>query len=201
MGGMDIEIRHGRVSDAEYAVPLLISAAEELLVSVFGNGDMEVTHAFLTHAWEGKYGQYGCNSHWVAVVDDVVVGIITAWHTRLGPVFDRASLESITTFFNLDDAMAVLMRNQAVAINLTPPSTTELMLGHVAVDAIARRGGVGRAMMAYMRDYALQLNKRSIVLDVQISNIAAIRFYQNVNFKEQSVNGSFVRFVHDLSAA
>ena len=199
MGGMDIKIRQGLVSDASQAVPLLLSAAEDLLVSVFGNGDTRHTLDFLTHAWKGKYGQYGCNNHWVAVVDDVVVGVITAWHTKLGPVFDRASLDSITTFYSLDDAMAVLMRNQAVAVGLTPPSATELMLGHVAVDSIARRGGIGRAMIAHMRDYAIELNKQALVLDVQISNIAAIRFYQNVNFKEQSVNGTFVRFVHALS--
>ena len=36
MGGMDIKIRQGLVSDAGQAVPLLLSAAEDLLVSVFG---------------------------------------------------------------------------------------------------------------------------------------------------------------------
>ena len=56
-------------------------------------------------------------------------------------------------------------------------------------------------MIAHMRDYAIELKKQALVLDVQISNIAAIRFYQNVNFKEHSVNGTFVRFVHDLSVA
>ena len=55
-------------------------------------------------------------------------------------------------------------------------------------------------MIAHMRDYAIELKKQALVLDVQISNVAAIRFYQNVNFKEQSVNGTFVRFVHALSA-
>jgi len=195
---MSVAIRQGLASDVYQAAPLILSAAEDLLVSVFGDKEKDVALAFINHAWKAKYGQYGCENHWVAEVENKVVGVITAWHSKLGAVFDRASLDSITSFFTLDEAMAVLMRNQAVSVGLTPPAVNELMLGHVAVDETVRRGGIGSAMVEYMREYAIQLNKRTMVLDVQLSNIAAIRFYQNVGFKEYAVSGSFVRFVHHL---
>ena len=195
---MSVTIRQGVPADASQVVPLILNAAENLLVSVFGNENKEVTLAFLTHAWLAKYGQYGCENHWVAEVENDVVGVVTAWHSKLGAEFDRKTLDSITSFYTLDEAMAVLMRNQAVSVGLNPPASTELMLGHLSVHHKAQRGGIGRAMIELMREYALQLKKRTIVLDVQLSNISAIRFYQNVNFKEYAVSGSFVRFVHNL---
>lgn len=192
---MDIEIRRGLAADSSSAVPLLLSAAESLLISVFGNEDRDTTIGFLTHAWQAENGQYGCGSHWVALIDDRVVGVITGWHAKLGSVFERASLDSVTSFFHIDEAISVLMRNQTIAVSLTPPSSTELMLGHVAVDESVRRAGVGRALIEHMREHAQALNKHTMVLDVQLSNIPAIRFYQNLNFIEQSVSGNFIRFV------
>ena len=191
---MTLTIRKGVPTDAASAVPLILSAAYELLVSIFGDEDEEKTRAFLHHAWCKAQGQYGCQNHWVAVKDNNVVGVVTAWHTKLGSAFDRATLDSITTFYSLDESMLVLMRNQAVSVGLVPPTPHELMLGHIAVDTAHRKSGVGRFMIAHMITHARTLKKQTIVLDVQLSNIPAIRFYQRLNFSELAVNSGFVPF-------
>jgi len=196
---MDIEIRRGIPDDAQQAVPLVLSAAEPLLTSIFGNGDTQETIAFLTHAWRFGQGQYGCDNHWITIVNGTVAGVVTAWHTKLGAVFDRASLDSVTSFYSLDDAITVLMRNQAYSLGLSPPATNELMLGHVAVSSDMRRTGIGRALIEFIHDHAIQLKKQTLVLDVQLSNISAIRFYQSLNFIEHAINGPFVRFVRPVS--
>jgi len=191
---MGVMIRKGQPGDADVAAPLILSAAEALIAAVFGHNDKQTALNYLMHAWEHGDGQYGCHHHWVATQEDKPLGVVTAWHTKLGAAFDRATLDSITSFFSMDEAISILMRNQTIAVKLTPPTPNELMIGHVAVVASAQGLGVGRKLIEHMVDYGITLNKQKVVLDVELKNTAAIRFYQRLQFNEDSVNGSFVRF-------
>ena len=154
---MKIEIRQGVASDAAQTTPLILSAAQSLLTSIFGHNKNKTADGYLSHAWKLGGGQYGFNNHWVACSGDEVLGVVTAWHSKLGAAFDRATLDSITSYFTLDEAMTVLMRNQTVAINLTPPTNTELMIGHLSVEESARRTGVGSMLMDAMQARAEKL--------------------------------------------
>lgn len=191
---MEINIRPGVASDAAFAAPLILSAAESLLTAIFGHDKNKTAMGYLTHSWELGGGQYGFKNHWVAEKDNTVLGLVTAWHSKLGAAFDRATLDSITSYFTLDEAIQVVMRNQTVAVNLTPPGNTELMIGHLAVATEGQRQGVGRKLVQTMFEQAKALKKRHLVLDVEVSNIAAIRFYQSQGFIEDSVNKGFIRF-------
>lgn len=195
---MKIEIRQGVASDAAQTTPLILSAAQSLLTSIFGHNKNKTADGYLSHAWKLGGGQYGFNNHWVACSGDEVLGVVTAWHSKLGAAFDRATLDSITSYFTLDEAMTVLMRNQTVAINLTPPTNTELMIGHLSVEESARRTGVGSMLMDAMQARAEKLKKRKLVLDVEVSNVSAIRFYQHHDFVEESINKGFIRFARPL---
>lgn len=195
---MSFTVRKGVPADACEASPLLLSSAHDLLTAIFGADDAAQTVAFLQHAWRLAGGQYGCNNHWVACEKNQLVGVITAWHTELGPGFDRATLDSITEFYSLDEAMKVVMRNQALAVELPPPAATELMIGHVAVASSCQRKGVGSSLIAHMREHAIALNKQTMVLDVELSNIPAIRFYQGLGFHEAGITGKFLRFTHPV---
>ncbi len=191
---MEIEIRQGLASDAAQTTPLILNAAQSLLTSIFGHNKNKTADGYLAHAWELGGGQYGFNNHWVACSGDEVLGVVTAWHSKLGAAFDRATLDSITSYFTLDEAMTVLMRNQTVAVNLTPPTNTELMIGHLSVEESARRAGVGSMLVDTMHARAEKLKKRKLVLDVEVSNVPAIRFYQHHGFEEESINKGFIRF-------
>lgn len=195
---MSIKIRLGEPDDATEAAPLIFSAAQGILTAIFGADDATKALTFLQHAWRLKGGQYGCSSHWVAVQDERIVGVVTAWHVALGAAFDRATLDSITSFFSLDEAVQVLMRNQVLAVELAPPTKTQFMLGHLAVAAHSRRMGVGSMLIDNMRTQAKSMNKQSIVLDVELTNTAAIRFYQALAFSEDTLTKKFVRFIQPL---
>jgi len=195
---MEIKVRQGVASDAEQAAPLILNAAQSLLTSIFGHSKSKTADGYLAHAWALGGGQYGFKNHWVACEGDEVVGVVTSWHSKLGAAFDRATLDSITSYFTLDEAMTVLMRNQTVAINLSPPINTELMIGHLSVAENARRNGVGTRLVEVMQARAQELNKRKLVLDVEVSNVSAIRFYQHQGFTEESINKGFIRFVKPL---
>lgn len=195
---MDIKIRLGVASDAAQTTPLILSAAESLLTSIFGHNQNKTAEGYLFHAWQLGGGQYGYNNHWVAETDGEVLGVITSWHSKLGAAFDRATLDSITSYFTLDEAMNVLMRNQTVAVNLTPPDNTELMLGHLAIAPAGQRKGIGTALVDAMHKRAEKLKKRKLVLDVELANVDAIRFYQHVGFSEESINKGFIRFARDV---
>lgn len=191
---MQINIRQGVASDAPFATPLILSAAEPLLNAIFGHAKDKTALGYLTHAWQLGGGQYGFENHWVAEKDNQILGLVTAWHSKLGVAFDRATLDSITSYFTLDEAIAVVMRNQTVAVNLTPPSNTELMIGHLAVAESGKRQGTGRSLVNAMQAKATELQKRHIVLDVEVSNTTAIRFYQSLGFSEETINKGFIRF-------
>ena len=191
---MEIIIRQGIASDAAQTTPLILNAAQSLLTSIFGHNKNKPADGYLAHAWELGGGQYGFKNHWVASKDSEILGVVTSWHSKLGAAFDRATLDSITSYFTLDEAMTVLMRNQTVAVNLTPPTTTELMIGHLSVAESAKRSGVGSRLVDIMHERAEKLKKRKLVLDVEVSNIPAIRFYQHHNFQEESINKGFIRF-------
>jgi len=195
---MDIKIRLGVASDAAQTTPLILSAAESLLTSIFGHNQNKTAEGYLFHAWQLGGGQYGYNNHWVAEKKGEVLGVITSWHSKLGAAFDRATLDSITSYFTLDEAMNVLMRNQTVAVNLTPPDNTELMLGHLAIAPAGQRKGIGTALVDAMHKRAEKLKKRKLVLDVELANVDAIRFYQHVGFSEESINKGFIRFARDV---
>ena len=195
---MEIEIRQGVASDAAHTTPLMLSAAQTLLTSIFGHNKNKTADGYLSHAWELGGGQYGFNNHWVAQAGNEVLGVVTSWHSKLGAAFDRATLDSITSYFTLDEAMTVLMRNQTVAINLTPPTNTELMIGHLSVEESARRTGIGSMLIDSMQERAEQLKKRKLVLDVEVSNVPAIRFYQRHDFVEESINKGFIRFARPV---
>ena len=195
---MEIKIRQGVASDAAQAAPLILNAAQSLLTSIFGHNKNKTADGYLYHAWGLGGGQYGANNHWVASSGNEVLGVVTSWHSKLGAAFDRATLDSITSYFSLDEAITVLMRNQTVAINLTPPTSIELMVGHLSVKESARRAGVGSKLINAMQSRAEKLKKRKLVLDVEVSNVPAIRFYQHHDFVEESINKDFIRFVRPV---
>ncbi len=198
---MLVEIRRGRPEDAKAAAKLIHSAAEEVITDLFGDGCKTKANKFLVHAWHHGRGQYGYEFHWVAQYQSEVVGVITAWHTNLGHAFDRATLDSITAFFDIDESLDVLVKNQLISAELIPPQEHEWMLGHIAVAPAHRDKGIGRMLVSTMYQMAKQFDKSLVVLDVHVQNVPAIRFYQRLGFKEQQVNGQFIRFSKAVTSA
>lgn len=198
---MKIDIRPARVGDADAAVALLMLAAGDLLVPIFGRGETAQAQTFLRAAWQHRYGQYGADNHWVALYQGEVVGLVTGWHDQLPADFDRQTLAAITAFYGLDASMDVIMRSQQVTAALHPPLVKELAVGHLAVDLAHRRMGVGSALLAHMEQQARQRHKLSLVLDVHKSNTRALRFYTAQGFTERQALAYFIQMGRGVAPA
>lgn len=190
-----IVVRKATAADGTDAVPLLLAAGDPLLVNVFGLGDEDQALSYLQYAWQYGSGQYGFKNHFVATLDEKVVGLICGWHSRLPKDFDRATLSSITDHYGLDGAIDVVMRGQVYMATLEPPMATELCVGHLAVHRSARRKGVGRMLLEHMHDYAHSLKKNALVLNVLSDNDSAVSFYQRCGFGVHQTTPPFVQLI------
>lgn len=192
---MNLSIRQATAADMARAVPLLLDSGEQLLTDIFGNGERDTAYEYLCYAWSYGYGQYGFENHWVACVNNNVVGLMTCWHNKLPVDFDRDTLSSITEYFGLDESIEVVMRSQRFSAALHPPQATELGVGHLSVAAEVRRQGVGRALLRVAEDKAREHKKFAIVLDVEVSNETAFQFYRALGFGEHQRAGPFIQMI------
>ncbi|WP_414829052.1 GNAT family N-acetyltransferase [Alteromonas sp. H39] len=192
---MNLNIRPATAADMASAVPLLLDSGEQLLIDIFGNGERDSAYQYLCYAWSNGYGQYGFQNHWVACIDDKVVGLMTCWHDKLPADFDRDTLSSITEHFGLDKSIDVVMRSQRFSAALHPPLVTELGIGHLSVASDARRQGVGRALLGVAEEKARELKKFAMVLDVEVSNETARQFYQALGFGEHQHAAPFLQMI------
>ncbi|MBU2978368.1 GNAT family N-acetyltransferase [Alteromonas sp. C1M14] len=196
---MTVVVRQATAKDVNLAVPLLLEAGEHLLVSIFGNGEHEDALGFLHAAWLRGLGQYGFANHWLACHNNDVVGIISCWHDHLPDNFDRDTLLAITDYYGLDMALDVVMRSQQYSVALNSPMALELCIGHIAVAAGARRMGVGTAMIRFMEQYARELGKLALVLDVEQANEKALAFYYALGFREQQAIPPFIQLAKGIA--
>lgn len=192
---MTLKIRQATAGDAECAVPLLLDSGEQLLIDIFGNGERDSAYQYLFYSWSFGYGQYGYKNHWVACINEHVVGLLTCWHDHLPADFDRDTLASITGHFGLDKSIDIVMRSQRFSAALHPPLPTELGVGHLSVEAGARRQGVGTALLKIAEEQAREHNKFAIVLDVEATNATALQFYKAQGFGEHQRAEPFIQMI------
>ncbi|NMH60740.1 GNAT family N-acetyltransferase [Alteromonas ponticola] len=191
-------IRQASSADVHAATQLLYQAGEQLLCSIFGNGDKATALDFLMSAWLHEAGQYGCNNHWLACEGNQPVGIITCWHDQLPADFDHQTLVSITEYFGIAESLNVIARSQHIAESLQSPDETQLGIGHVAVDANYRRKGVATAMLTKMEQLATFYGKQTLILDVETHNLSAIQFYQAKGYTKKGVQPPFLHMFKAL---
>ena len=192
---MNHVVRLGRAEDHVVTVDLLMLAAGDLLVSIFGNGDESKTREFLHHAWQQGKGQYGYDHHYVIELEQAVKGVVTVWHNQLDVDFDRFTLSIITDFFGLDEALEIVKRSQFYCAALTPPGENEIALGHLAVSPDARGVGLAKALVDYCAMLAESLGKDRLVLDVTETNDHASHFYAANGFIKKMKMGPFYHMV------
>ncbi|WP_137168523.1 GNAT family N-acetyltransferase [Salinimonas lutimaris] len=198
---MVVEIRKATPQDGAQAVPLLLESGRDLLVSIFGLGSAKRASDFLHDTWARRQGQYGSDNHWVATYDNNIAGLITSWHDGLPADFDRQTLASVTEFYGIDTAMDVVMRSQQVTVALNPPEQLELGIGHLAVNPVYQRAGIGSMLMRFMEQQALELKKLALVLDVHRANTGALQFYSRHGFEVRQTLSAFIQMGKGIAPA
>lgn len=184
-----MHIRPATQSDAEALGPLIFSTAPATISAIFEVDHKFSAHNFLLTSLNTADGQYGYGNHWVAEIDKLVVGCISAWHRALPEAFHQATLSQLASFYGLQHTLPVARNNQVLRDCIPKPKAYEWCVGHFAVEENYRKRGIGRSLLDLMRSSALAFGKSTLSVDVESSNTAAITYYQEYGFIQESGSG------------
>ncbi|WP_339720516.1 GNAT family N-acetyltransferase [uncultured Paraglaciecola sp.] len=177
-----MKIRQAHQGDAKALGALVFSSAPIAISAIFDiNHELSAAN-FLQSCLLNADGQYGYNNHWVAEVDKLVVGCLSAWHTELPKSFHQTTLAALTKFYGIAHTLSVLQSSQALQDCIPKPKEHEWCIGHFGVSEQHQRKGVGTALLEYMQQQALNFGKSELCLDVESINTQAVNFYLGHGF-------------------
>lgn len=174
--------RQAKKSDAHILGPLIFSSAPASLAAIFDINDELSALKFLGSSLLSAGGQYGYDNHWVAEIDNQIVGCISAWHGDLVESFDQATLVTLSAFYGFAYALRVLETSQALQDCIPRLQKHEWCIGHFAVTEQYQKQGVGNALLMLMQEKALASGRTVLSLDVDCENTQAINFYLRRGF-------------------
>ena len=180
-----MKIRQANQGDAKTLGALIFSSAPVAIAAIFDISDKLSAVNFLQTSLSCAAGQYGYDNHWVAEVDNLVVGCLSSWHSDLPDTFHQATLTKLTEFYGIAHAFSVVQASQALQDCIPKPKEHEWCIGHFAVLAQYQRQGVATALLKFAQKQALDSGKFFLSLDVESSNSAAIDFYLGQGFVQK----------------
>jgi GNAT superfamily N-acetyltransferase len=179
-----MKIRQAKKIDAYALGQLVLSSAPVPLAAIFDINDELSVLNFLQSSFLFSDGQYGYANHWVAEIDNQVVGCSCPWHSDLPAGFHQATLTTLIDFYGTDHTLAVVQASQALQDCIPKPKKYEWCIGHFAVLEQYQKQGVGSALLESMRQQASASRKLALSLDVDCQNIQASDFYRRQGFVE-----------------
>ena len=184
-----MKTRQAKRSDADILGQLILSSAPVSLPAIFGINDEFSAFNFLRSSFLLSDGQYGYANHWVAEVDNQVVGCFSPWHIDLTEVFHQGTLTALIGFYGIIHTLAVVQTSQALQDCIPKPQKHEWCIGNFAVLPQYQKQGVGTALLKFMQQQALTSSKIALSLDVACDNMQAINFYLHQGFIEINKSG------------
>ena len=181
-----MKIRQAHQSDAYTLAQLVFSSAPDTLSATF---DINVEFSainFLRSSFLIPDGQYGYANHWVAEVDNQVVGCLCPWHSDLLSSFHQATLTQLADFYGIAYAISVVQASQVLQDCIPRPEKHEWGIGHFAVLAQYQNQGVGSALLTLMHKQAVTFGKLALTLDVDSGNTQASNFYLRQGFVKKN---------------
>ena len=179
-------VRRATQADASQLATLVFTSAPNLLSLIFTTSPQTKVMDFLQASLTQPNGQYGYANHWVIEVEQQLVACICAWSRNLPASFHQATLASLVKFYSAEDLLKVIQRSEVLKDCIPQPTDNEWCIGHVAVAGSYQRQGLGKKLLLTMQQQARSASKKSLSLDVDCTNTAAISFYLKHGFKQQS---------------
>jgi ribosomal protein S18 acetylase RimI-like enzyme len=180
-----MKIRQAKQGDAKTLGPLIFSSAPIAIAATFDIDDKLSALNFLQISLSCAAGQYGYDNHWVAEIDNIVVGCLSVWHSDLPDTFHQATLKKLTEFYGIANVLSVVQASQALQDCIPKPKKHEWCIGHFAVLAQYQRQGVATALVNFAHEQALNSGKSALCLDVESNNSQAIDFYIGQGFVQK----------------
>jgi ribosomal protein S18 acetylase RimI-like enzyme len=181
-----MKIRQANQGDAKTLGALIFSSAPVAIAAIFEINDELSATNFLQCCLLSADGQYGYNNHWVAEIDNLVVGCFSPWHCDLPDSFHQATLTKLTQFYGMAHTLSVLQASQTLQDCIPKPKDHEWCIGHFAVLSENQRQGVATALLKFANKQALSFGKSNLSLDVESTNSQATEFYLRQGFVQKS---------------
>ena len=180
---METVFRPARASDADAAVPLIVSSGPAAFSYVFdvpGHGD---AGAFLQRAFAHGGGEFGWRNHVVGELDGRVVAVGAAWSGRATPGFTRAALGQIVSHYGVAAGTGVAVRGLRVEAVVRPPARDVWYVAHLGVPPELRGRGIGTALMRHLLGLGRSQGYARTELDVAFTNPAGERLYRRLGYE------------------
>jgi ribosomal protein S18 acetylase RimI-like enzyme len=177
-----MQIRQANRGDANTLAQLVFSSASIALTATFEiNDELSVMNSLRSSLLTSD-GQYGYANHWVAEIENQVVGCLCSWHSDLPDSFHQATLTHLMSFYGIADAISVVQASQALQDCIPKPKKYEWCIGHFAVFEQYQNQGIGSALLTFAHKQALTAGKLVLSLDVDGNNTHATQFYMKQGF-------------------
>ncbi|MCY3957296.1 MAG: N-acetyltransferase [Chloroflexi bacterium] len=160
----------------------MADAAGPLAAPIWGGGSIARTQ----ERFAGMFGCWGgSDHHFVASVDQRVVGVIAHAAVRMDPWQSlRASLATLRVYGVLGSlTLSWRMRHMVSAEPAMVRNSYSVW--NLAVAKDQRRRGIGSRLLEHAHAGAREAGALTVGLEVLIGNTGAIRFYENAGYKER----------------
>ena len=182
-----MDIQRGDLSQST-AIAQLIYASEPTLLS-FLFGGVKQTQTYLQQACSQAHGQFSANYHWVAFEHaPEVEGICANWFSVMPAEFQQGTISSLREFLSPMQIIHLLAYKESVDACFVAPQSDQVCLGHVSVSNASKHKGIASALIAHTIKFAKKSEKREIVLDVEATNVGALKCYLKAGFAELKHN-------------
>jgi ribosomal protein S18 acetylase RimI-like enzyme len=177
-------------ADVADAVPLIYSSGPSAFDYVFNIGGEKDAQAFLRFAYVRGGGEFGWQTHRVALLGERVVAAGAAFDGRAVLRFTIAGALQILRFYGPIRAWGVMIRGLRTETVIRPPRAEEYYLCHVGVREELRGRGIGALFMRHLLE-GLDANRhRCATLDVALTNPRAQLLYERLGFVIEALRTS-----------
>ena len=137
---------------------------------------------FIRHGFASGSGFYSFRHHWVATVDEELVGIIAFWSDQAYDQLVEEDEGLVRDFFGEDGATCVFARYSRIGSLIPFFGANAAYIADVAVAPKHHRSGIGSRLLSHVIDQVKSLGLPRVVLDVSAENSIAIGLYEKHGF-------------------
>jgi ribosomal protein S18 acetylase RimI-like enzyme len=183
-------LRAAAPADVADAVPLMYSSGPSAFDYVFNVGGAKDAQAFLRFAYLNGGGEFGWQTHRVALLGERVVAAGAAFDGRAVLRFSIAGALQILRFYGPISAWGVMVRGLRTETVIRPPRAEEYYLCHVGVREELRGQGIGARFMRHLLEGLDPKRHRRASLDVALTNPRAQLLYERLGFVVEALRAS-----------
>jgi ribosomal protein S18 acetylase RimI-like enzyme len=183
-------MRAAAPADVADAVPLIYSSGPSAFDYVFDIGGGKDAQAFLRFAYSHGGGEFGWQTHRVALLGERVVAAGAAFDGRTVLRFTVAGALQILRFYGPIRAWGVMIRGLRTETVIQPPKAHEYYLCHVGVREELRGQGIGARFMRLLLEGIDPHRHRCATLDVAVTNPRAQLLYERLGFAVEALRVS-----------